>query len=156
MSPYKKSMVGGAALLMFWGALAIYTALQPLKPRSQLAYDPIFFPALLIGLGILLSIVIIGQAALAYRRERATTREAENAHDPRRVLTLFVIVGLYFSFMPMIGFIVSSVVFVAVFAVALGYRRWPLVAALSVLGPIAVWFVFTYGLQAPLPTLLGG
>ena len=74
----------------------------------------------------------------------------------RRVLILFVIVGLYFAAMPVLGFIISSTLFIPVFTTVLGYRRWPLVAGLAVFGPVVVWFLFTYGLKAPLPAFMGG
>ncbi len=56
MSPGRKTVVAGVAFLMFWGALATYTALLPAAKPAQLAYDPVFFPALLIGLGIVFSL----------------------------------------------------------------------------------------------------
>ena len=156
MSASKKTAVAGAAFLMFWGALATYAALLPAKARSQLAYDPVFFPALLIGLGI----------ALLARHHRAgppcrpacrwRCAQAEAGHDVRRVLALVVVVGLYFAAMPVLGFIISSTLFIPVFTTVLGYRRWPVVAGLAVFGPIVVWFLFTYGLKAPLPAFMGG
>jgi F0F1-type ATP synthase membrane subunit c/vacuolar-type H+-ATPase subunit K len=156
MSASKKTAVAGAAFLVFWGALATYTALLPPKARSQLAYDPVFFPALLIGLGILLSLVIIGQGLHAGRQARGVARKEEAGHDLRRVLALVIVVGLYFAAMPVLGFIISSTLLIPIFTTVLGYRRWPVVAGLAVFGPIVVWFLFTYGLKAPLPAFMGG
>lgn len=156
MSPGRKTVVAGVAFLLFWGALAIYTALLPGKPHASLSYDPIFFPALLMALGIVFALIIIGQGIAAERRPAAVAHPPEIPHDMRRVLALVVVVGIYFAVMPICGFLVTSALFIPVFTLILGYRNWPVMVALAILGPAAVWLVFTYGLKAPIPTLLGG
>ena len=156
MSMGRKTIVAGTAFLVFWGALAVYTALLPLKTPASLSYNPIFFPALLMGLGILLSLIIIGQGIIADRQAAAAAVQPDTPHDARRVTALMVVVGAYFAIMPALGFLIASMIFIPVFTSVLGYRQWGVVAALAVLGPLAVWLVFTYGLKAPLPTFLGG
>ena len=149
-------MVAGVAFLVFWGALATYTALLPAKAHPSLSYNPTFFPTLLMGLGIVFSLVIIGQGILADRRAADAAQEPEHPHDLRRVLALVVVVGIYFAAMPVFGFLVTSAIFIPAFTLILGYRNWTVTVALAVLGPVAVWLVFTYGLKAPLPTFMGG
>lgn len=157
MSPGRKTVVAGVAFLVFWGALATYTALLPVKARASLSYNPVFFPALLIGLGIVLSLIIIGQGVLANRRAAAAAMPtAEAPHNVRRFLALVVVIGIYFAAMPVFGFLVTSALFIPAFTLTLGYRNWMVIVALAVLGPVAIWLVFTYGLKAPLPTFLGG
>lgn len=156
MSPGRKTVVAGVAFLVFWGALATYTALLPAKAHPSLSYNPTFFPTLLMGLGIVFSLVIIGQGIVAERRAATAPQASENPHDLRRVLALVVVVGIYFAAMPVFGFLVTSFLFIPIFTFILGYRNWTVIAALALLGPVAVWLVFTYGLKAPLPTLMGG
>ena len=156
MSPGRKTVVAGAAFLVFWGALATYAALLPAKTAVSLSYDPVFFPALLIGLGIVLSLIIIGQGFVENRRVTDAPQKPDAPHNARRVLAMVIVVGALFAAMPTFGFLVTGAIFVAVFTFILGYRNWPVIAALAVLGPIAVWLVFTYGLKAPLPTFMGG
>ena len=156
MSPGRKTIVAGVAFLVFWGALATYTALLPAKAHASLSYNPTFFPMLLMGLGIVFSLVIIGQGVLADRRTAEAAHEPEHPHDVRRVLALVAVVGVYFAAMPVFGFLVTSAIFIPAFTLILGYRNWTVTVALAVLGPVAVWLVFTYGLKAPLPTFMGG
>lgn len=156
MSPGRKTVVAGVAFLIFWGALATYTALLPGKPHASLSYNPTFFPVLLMMLGIAFSLIIIGQGLVADRRPAPVARPAEIPHDVRLVLALIIVVGIYFAAMPIFGFLVTSAVFIPVFTLILGYRNWVAMVALAILGPVTVWLVFTYGLKAPLPTFLGG
>ncbi len=156
MSLNKRSIWAGALFLLFWSALAAYTVLFP-PPAGppQLAYNPVFFPAILMALGAILALVIIVQGMVAQRREGAGREGAEDKHDIGRVLTLVVLIGLYFAGMPIVGFIPSSVLFIVIFTIAMRYRNWPAVIALAVVGPLAVWYLFTHGLQAPLPAFGG-
>lgn len=155
MSPGRKTVVAGVAFLLFWGALATYTALLPSKAHASLSYNPTFFPALLMGLGIVLSLIIIGQGLVAERQPAGGAHVPQGPHDMRRVLALVIVVGVYFAAMPVCGFLVTSALFIPVFTFILGYRNWTIMVALAILGPVAVWLVFTYGLKAPLPTFLG-
>lgn len=156
MSPGRKTVVAGVAFLIFWGALATYTALLPSRSHASLSYNPTFFPALLMTLGIAFSFIIIGQGLVAQRWPAVVAHVPETPHDTRRVLALVIVVGIYFAAMPVCGFLVTSALFIPAFTFILGYRNWTTIVALAILGPIAVWLVFTYGLKAPLPTFLGG
>ncbi|WP_018701381.1 tripartite tricarboxylate transporter TctB family protein [Amorphus coralli] len=150
MSKGLKTLLAGAALLLVWGALAAYTAQMSLPSLGGgIAYDPLFVPQLLIGAGIVLAIILMVQGI---RPLLAGIRIAdEEPQKTGRILFVIVAVGLYFAAMPVLGFPLSSAVFLLVFAFALGYRKPVGLVATAILGPLVIWYVFTAGLEAPLP-----
>lgn len=150
MSKGLKTLLAGAALLVFWGALAAYTSQMSLPSLGGgIAYDPLFFPQLLIGAGLILAIALIVQGARPLLAGiRVTDEEPQKTG---RIAFVIVAVGAYFAAMPVLGFPISSAVFLLVFAFALGYRKPVGLLATAVLGPLVIWYVFTAGLEAPLP-----
>ncbi len=145
MSHINKSLIAGAVFLLFWGGLAAYTAGLPHGDRNVgISYDPLFFPSVLIFLGMALSLILIVTEA------RAIGSGASDTQDNKRVVVLVGLIGLFFAAMPFVGFLLSSAVFIVVFTWVLGYRRKLVIAAMAVLGPLVVWYVFTVGLKAPL------
>ncbi|MGX1306198.1 hypothetical protein AB7M35_000918 [Amorphus suaedae] len=151
MSKELKTVSAGFALLVFWGFLAVYTSQMSLPEfGGGIAYDPLFFPQILIGAGVILALVLIlqgGRPLLAGLRS-GSDDEPQNVG---RIIAVMAMVGCYFAAMPVLGFPISTAVFLLVFILALGYRNPIGIAATVVLGPLVIWYVFTAGLEAPLP-----
>lgn len=127
------------AFLWWEGARQEFTVLG-----DGIAYDPLFFPNLLLVLAGLCAagIVALGMAS-----------RPEAAPQPRWGLACAIVglIAAFFWAISAFGFPVASPLFIAAFCAVLGYRRWPVVgaAALGITG--AVWYVFTNWLQVPLP-----
>jgi hypothetical protein len=127
--------------LLWWeGARQSFTVLG-----AGIAYDPMFFPRVLLALGGLCAagIVVLG-----------LTAPPEDREEPRWGLWcgLVLLVGGYFWAMAEIGFATATVPFVLAFCALLGYRRW-LIAVPAAIGiTAAVWYAFTAWLRVPLPS----
>ena len=112
---------------------------------SGIAYDPLFFPNVLLGLGALCAfcIAILG-----------LVKKDSNRNEPRWGLwcALVLLIAAYFWALAEIGFVVATVPFIILFCVLLGYRRWTAIMATATGTTAAVWYVFTAWLMVPLPT----
>ena len=108
------------------------------------AFDPMFFPRLLMALGALCA---AGIAVSGLARRRTET-------PPVRwglLAGIVVLSGAFFWAFGAAGFPVAASVFIVAFSVFLGYRDWVAIL-LTALGVAAgVWFVFTEWLLVPLP-----
>ena len=151
MSKDLKTVSAGFALLVFWGFLAVYTSQMSLPEfGGGIAYDPLFFPQILIGAGVILAVVLIVQGGRPLLAGLASSAD-EEPQNVGRIVAVMAMVGCYFAAMPVIGFPISTAVFLLVFALALGYRNPVGILATVLLGPLVIWYVFTAGLEAPLP-----
>ena len=154
MTGVNKTSMAAAAFLALWLCLGVYAFNSPLaERRGDLTYDPLFFPFLLIAAGIALSCIVLAQGWMGERKAQAEPAQPGESHDARRIVGLMILIGAYFTAMPLAGFIPATAAFVALFAAYLGYRRWALLAAAAIFGSIAIWWVFTQWLKAPLPGL---
>jgi hypothetical protein len=118
-----------------------------------------YLPVAVLGLTCALSFAWAAQSALAIRRERPTLRL--DPAETRRLVTLAMLSLLYALGMEAIGFFTSTILFIPLAGLALGYRSWRGLAIATV-GFIAVLYaVFGLLLQTPLPgermlELIGG
>lgn len=112
---------------------------------NGIAYDPLFFPRLLLILGALCGVGIVIDGLLG--------RSSRKASDIRWGLwiAISVLIGLFFWAIGALGFPVSAFLFVLAFCALLGYRRWIVVPVVALLVSLGVWYVFTAWLQVPLP-----
>lgn len=152
MSNDLKTVSAGFALLVFWGVLGVYTSQMSLPAfGGGIAYDPLFFPQILIGAGVILAIVLIVQGGRPLLAGLAGSADDDAPQNVGRIVVVMAMVGCYFAVMPIVGFPISTVVFLMVFALVLGYRNPVGILATALLGPLVIWYVFTAGLEAPLP-----
>lgn len=152
MSKHLKTVSAGFALLVVWGFLGVYTSQMSLPAfGGGIAYDPLFFPQILIGAGVILAVVLIVQGGRPLLAGLAAEPEEDAPQNPRRIVAVIAMVGCYFAAMPILGFPISTALFLLVFAPVLGYRKPAGVLITAVLGPLVIWSVFTAGLEAPLP-----
>jgi len=130
----------------------VYTSQMSLPSfGGGIAYDPLFFPQILIGAGVILALVLIVQGGRPLLAGLAASADDEEPQNVGRIVAVMAMVGCYFAAMPVLGFPISTAVFLLVFAPVLGYRKPVGILATALLGPLVIWYVFTAGLDAPLP-----
>lgn len=147
MSRGLRDILFGLFALAFAGVLWWETTKpQYLSDNAQnYGFDPAFFPRILIVLWALLAVSIV-------------VRGTQLMRDPMPEQNWFPLAGSvlittgYLSLMNVVGFLFSSIAFAAVLMPFLGFRRPIIVAVVSVLFPIAVWYSFVFLLKIPLPT----
>lgn len=119
---------------------------------------PGFYPALVLVFMAIMCALLVVQDALAQRRQPAG-RQAAAQEGPPRVYGLvagaFVVVGAYIALLPLLGFRIATVLFVAAFQLTLERpttpRQWLLLAALAVGTSALTYLAFERYLSVLLP-----
>jgi putative tricarboxylic transport membrane protein len=119
---------------------------------------PGFYPALVLTFMAVTCAMLVLQDAIAQRRAPIAAPQAA-AGEPKRAYGLvaasFVVVAAYIALLPLIGFRIGTVLFVAVFQLVLdrprSLRQWVLLAALAVGTSALTYVVFEKYLSVLLP-----
>jgi putative tricarboxylic transport membrane protein len=121
-----------------------------------------FWPMLALGVSILLSLGWLISNLVRYFRERGTPREGLTAEavaeawDRRRKVGISAAcLLLYIIAMPWIGFVLSTFLFIPVFALGLAERRTLVLAISPVLVTGVIVLVFARFITIPLPKGVG-
>lgn len=147
-------LVATGAMLAFC-LFALWQSLL-LSLTDRLGPGPGFFPFWLALIGIVLSL------ALFVSIWRESPPAADGPAEEARILPYgwgamrcFAIIGLLAAVtvaMEFVGFRIAMLVFNAALVIALGERRWWLIALFAALGSFGVYYVFTTWLDVLLPT----
>ena len=142
--------------------LAVSLALLPqalnLPKLPIVPVGPGFYPTIVLVFLGLTSAVLLVQDVVAQRRGAATVH-ADAPPAPHRayglVAVAFALVAVYIVLMPLVGFRVSTVLFVAAFQLALDrprtVRQWAVLAAIAVGTSAVTYLVFNQYLLVLLP-----
>lgn len=150
---YNFNTVAALVFIAFAVFLFFATPYQVEEPaivfgQSLNALDPMLFPRIvsvfLFGLGVW----------LFFESTRIQERNGFRDLDREAYANVGISLGaftLYALLMEPLGFILSSVLLVGGLSIFYGVRSLPLVATVSILIPVAIYFVFTRMLQVFLP-----
>lgn len=144
----RKNVVAGLVLIALGVGYGYLTAGLPKRSLPNTP-DPSFFPWIITGCLIVLSVVLLVQGLQGPRSARNEADTAGGLRAPTVFLTLFV---AYVALLPLAGFVIASVPFFAALMWLYGERRWGWISALSVALPVILVLIFRDGLQIPLPT----
>ena len=134
-----------------------------LPPASIVPIGPAFYPRVVILLFGLLSVILIVLDLRAMRGVRSGAAAAAAPGTPaavaqpnyRLVLATFIEFGLYIALLPLIGFRLSTFLFVLALEVTLEWprdtKRWALAVAVAITTSAACYFVFENYLSVLLP-----
>ena len=140
-----------------WGGLAVLAAslflfglTLGLQDSPLVPIGPGFYPRIVLGLTAVLSLWLV--IADFYSRKRATEKEQLNY---RLVALMFAAFGLYCALLPLLGFRVSTALYVAVSSALLdppaGWKGWGRVVALALLTSLLTHLIFERYLSVLLP-----
>ena len=149
-------LVATGVMLVLCLLAAWQSFLLPLTDR--LGPGPGFFPFWIALIGIVLAITVL---VVTVREPATAPAEAGDDEGAGRILPSgpgasrwFAIVALLAAAtaaMELLGFRITMLVFNAGLAIALGERRWWLVALFAVMGSVGVFYLFTTWLDVLLP-----
>ncbi|WP_083001635.1 tripartite tricarboxylate transporter TctB family protein [Halomonas sp. GT] len=126
-------------------------------PTSWQPYGSALFPRILLVTIALLSVVILVRSLFTKVAPPASGRGVLTEWFERRktVVALFVMFGLYAALLPVLGYIVATMVFlIASLALLLGVdtkRKWAINLGISCTLVPLVFVIFRYGLNVWLP-----
>lgn len=147
-------LIATGAMLAFC-LFALWQSLL-LSLTDRLGPGPGFFPFWLALIGIVLALALLVSMWRAPREtSEASAEEVRILPHGWGALRCLAIVGLVAAVtvaMEFVGFRLAMLVFNAALVIALGERRWWIIAVFAVLGSFGVYYVFTTWLDVLLPT----
>jgi putative tricarboxylic transport membrane protein len=147
-------LVATGVMLLFCLVAAWQSWLLPLT--DKLGPGPGFFPFWMALIGVALAIgllVVTAVGPAAASTEPADGEERILPHGPgaSRWFAIVALLAVAAAAMEFAGFRITMLVFNAALAIALGERRWWVIALFAVLGSVGVFYVFTTWLDVLLP-----
>jgi hypothetical protein len=153
---------GIAGLVCLVLSVGLYALTFELPPATVVPIGPAFYPRVVILMLGVLSVILIVldlRAARTLRAGTATVPAAAAATGPapnyRLVLATFIEFGLYIAMLPLLGFRISTFLFVMALQVTLEWPRstkhWALAVAVAVATSLVCFIVFEDYLQVLLP-----
>ena len=138
------------ALVLFLFSL-FYLIMSFNLPRYP--YVPVDSNFVPIGLGFILMGLSVG---LYFVKDKPmNVKDKMNNKIPKQdlfvLLTVTFMVIVYISLIEVLGFILSTAIFVFICSWFLGYKKHVLNLLFSFIFPVAVYYLFTVGLQVQLP-----
>ena len=98
--------------------------------------------------------LLVTALLLLYRALKGRALELEKrleGADLRRVIGAAVITFGYLPLVERIGFVSTTFLYMLLFALVLGERRWPRLVLFAILVPLVVYVLFSTALHVPLP-----
>lgn len=130
--------------------LAIFYLVLSFKLPAY-AYVPVDSDIVPIGIGILL----LALSVILYftkDQEKAENDDQISKAELPVILGVIVFIILYIFFLEIIGFIITTVLFLFLCSLFLGYKRHVINATVSLIIPILIYLLFDSFLQVSLPT----
>lgn len=142
----RDTVLGGVGLVI--AVLLLAETMRPKYdgiPALNYGFPPSFYPRILLSIWAFLALVVIVRAWFAAPAETARPVLGRLA---AAVLTTAVYVWLIGT----AGFLLATIPFTGAFMLVLGYRRPVVIAAVTALYPVAVWWLMTGPFKIVLPT----
>jgi len=140
------------ALSVLWIQLAVNLPFPAFARVAKMG--PGHYPIAVAGLLAILAVLLLWQTFRFDKLTNPTEEDEEESPHPRGSRNLIIGFGfflIYVIFVPLIGFVLASVVFVFCFIRLLGKFSYFLSGVLAVGIPVFLWAVFAYMLTVPLP-----
>jgi hypothetical protein len=146
MRPYQATTAVAVALL---GLLAMFDSRRDLlfHPAAG-GVGPGFYPFWSAALMVVAALVVAYQALSRPQPAEGVFRGQDSVTS---VLKLVLPMFVYAASLPYLGFYVATALYMGFYASYLGHYRWPLVLAVGLLFPLAIYFSFELGFRLALP-----
>lgn len=138
----------GSMLLI--GIIAIYFT-KDFVNNIQGDVGPSFYPIIVSTITIILAILLL---ISSYRMKNAPQNHNFSKTGLYKIGIGVVYFAIYFYFIPKIGFIISSIIFMVLFMLALGLRDWKKVIIIPIVTTIVIYYLFAIILKIRLPEIL--
>ena len=135
------------SLLLIVNLLLWRHSLQPQYTNIQAqdyGFNPNFFPQILLSLWAAICAILIMRALIL-------ADVKETAPIWGRLLTAITLTGVYILLVGQIGFLLASIPFAGTFMLLFGYRNYIVIGTVTIIFPIATWWIFTKVLKIYLP-----
>lgn len=145
----RKANILVSVLCILLSAYVIKTAQGFPENLSAVDPGPAYFPTLMAGMVIILSLVL---AALAISGKGADAEDRLDFHGgSKRALIGVAMFAVYCVLFKTLGFIIDTIWFCFAMMVLLQNRKYPVIAAVSVATAVIIYIIFAVLLGAKLP-----
>ena len=112
--------------------------------------DSRYFPRILCGLTTLLSTILLIQAARGKEVDKGEGEPISFAGTKKAAGMCLILIG-YVILNMLTGFYISTVIYLPIGMIYLGQRNWKVIASISIILPVGVYFVFQKLLSMQMP-----
>lgn len=149
-----RDMTLNILFIVFGIAIALMVPSQVSGLNQEAEMGPDFFPYIAAGLMVAVNAIALVTNYCKYAKEKRTG-SGENIQifdfkDQRRVILILAIVAAYILLMPMVGYVVSTLVVTNLLLFILGVRKWYQYLLVSGFAMV-IFYVFKYVLYVMLP-----
>ncbi|MDY3280768.1 tripartite tricarboxylate transporter TctB family protein [Dysosmobacter sp.] len=146
MSEKKKNLVTSIVFLLF----GVFVYVQSLGIKHMMKNDvgSAFFPKVISVAMIIFGVICLVQSLRAEEKESKKT----DSDKKGGWLTVLLIAGYVLIFEP-VGFLISTMIYLFLQILVLTpaeKRKWPVIIAISVIAPLAIYTLFVYVISTPL------
>jgi hypothetical protein len=145
-------IVSGTAVLLL--AAALYIGSTGIKSLDVSRFGSGFFPSIVAGLLAILGLVIVAGGIRQARGPDQKSADKDGKPRPWAVVATFVLMAAYAAFLPTLGFLVSTGVYLFVQMLLLvpsDKRNFGLFGIISVVTAVVVYYTFVKVFQLMLP-----
>ena len=145
------------ALSALWIQLAVHLPFPAFARVAKMG--PGHYPIAVAGLLAILAVLLLWQTFRSEKHTESAEDDEEQSRDPQGFRHLIIGFGFFLTYVilvPLIGFVLASIVFVFCFIRLIGQFNYMLSGALALGIPALLWTVFAYLLTVPLPKGLFG
>ncbi len=143
----KKNEIGEGFLIFLLSGFFIKESLKVHK--GDWALSPALFPLIVASGGFLLALALIYQG---FKKKQVQGEKDLGQKDNRKEIFFILALSLlYLMLLNYIGFLPVSIVYLGLFMVVLGERRWWVLASMSIISPLFIYYVFANLLDVFLP-----
>ena len=150
------SREGVTGLVCLAGSLALLAATWGLPgPTLLVPVGPGFYPRIILGITIALSVALVVIDLAAARQRAARAKPAPSTENYGLVAGCFAIFGLYIAVLPLVGFRLSTLAFLVALQAAMDpprdRRRWIVIGIVALITTVLTYFLFERYLLVLLP-----
>lgn len=142
--------IGGLACLA--GSLVLLWSSRDIPQPALVPIGPAFYPRIVLGVTAVLSTALL---ATDLARRRPSTAPPRPRVSYRLVILTFLVFTLYVFVLPLLGYRVSTMLFVAALQATLDpprrARDWALVAVMAIVSMLVTYYLFERYLSVLLP-----
>lgn len=147
----KKSILKNKNLMegIIIALLSIFFIIESLKlyGNESWALSPALFPLIITVSTLLLSIFLIFKGL----KEKSIDTQSSKKEAYKKISFIIIISFLYLFALPRIHFLFSSIIYLFLFLLVLGERKWWVLGSISILTPLLIQFLFGNLLNVLLP-----
>lgn len=132
------------------GVLLWMTYTTPEVNSLSSSLSSVYWPRIVLW-ALLCSSLLLAAARWWNVNEPEVSAESAGGEGSRVPIASLLCCAAYFALLGQLGFLVSTLLFCAVFPVVIGYRSWPQLAAFSFGVTVAVWLIFIKVMKVTLP-----